>query len=220
MKLFVQSTSVAEIREMADAGLVDGVAVSLAEVMEADSMEELREEVAEIGKAFAVPICVSVPVSAQVDVYREARDLARGLDHCLVQVPFLEDTVSPIRRLVADGVKVCATHVYSGAQAFLATKVGASIVVIDVEDLDEQGQQSATVVAEIRTLFDRADVECDLMVSGIHHATAFTQCLLAGATSVCVTPSLLRAMMAHALTDRGIDKFLRDLNRQRTPWSR
>ena len=219
MKLFVQSTSIVEIREMADAGFVDGVAVPLAMVMEANSMEELREELTEIGRAFAVPICVSVPVSAQVDVYREGRDLARGLDHCIVQVPFLEETVAPIRRLVADGVKVCATHVYTGAQAFLAAKVGATIVVINADQLEEQGDESAHVMAEIRTMFDRSDVECDLMVSGVHSATGFTQCLLAGATSVCVTPELLRKMMTNALTDRGIDKFFRDLSRRQMPWS-
>ncbi|HXC25330.1 MAG TPA: transaldolase family protein [Gemmatimonadaceae bacterium] len=219
MKLFVQSRSIEEIRQMANAGLVDGVTVSLAEVMDAEADGDLKEQVTAISQALAVPICVPVPAVTQADLYRDGRELARGLEQLVLQVPFLEDTVLPIRKLVADGVKVCATHVYNGAQAFLAAKVGASMVTVQADILDEHGQRSAEVIAEIRDVLDRADLECELMVSAVTGTTTFMECLLAGANSICVSPTMLRGMMVHALTDRSIDRFLRDLSRRRTPRS-
>jgi transaldolase len=50
-------------------------------------------------------------------------------------------------------------------------------------------------------------------------ASQFTECALAGADAVAVTPDVLRALLVHPLTDRGIDQFLGELSKQHAPWS-
>src|SRR6185437_7619547 len=136
MKIFVQSASVAEIRELASAGLLDGVVLSPVDLATEDPSATLLDRLAEITVDFGVPVCVPVSAIGGADMYREARDSARVSEHAIVQIPFVEDAVAPIRKLVEDGVRICATQVYSGAQAFIAAKLGASMVATDVREID------------------------------------------------------------------------------------
>ncbi|HEY8310890.1 MAG TPA: transaldolase family protein [Gemmatimonadaceae bacterium] len=214
MKIFVQSAAIAQIKEWADADLLDGVVLSPLDLAQDDPTATVVERLAEIAVDFGVPVCAPVTAINGSDMYREARDLSRASEHAVIQIPFVEDAVSPIRKLVADGVKICATHVYSGAQAFIAGKLGASMIAVDVRDLEAQGRPSAELVAQIRAVIDRCGFECDVAVTPAQNSVAFTECLLAGADTAYVTTELFSSLMIHSLTDRGVDRYLSALNKR------
>jgi transaldolase len=215
MRIFIESTSLDEMSPLADAGLMDGVILPSSGI----AARDVEEHVSAISQAFAIPICVPISVLAEADIYRYGRELARLSDQVVVQIPFVEDAIMPIRKLVADGIKVCASYICSGAQAFLAAKIGASMLSVQVEYLDAQGQRSAELVSDIRDVIALADMECHLAVESPSNSRHFTECLLAGADIVCLTPMTLRILMTHSLTDRRIDRFLRDLTRRQKPWN-
>jgi transaldolase len=219
MKIFVQSASVAEIREFASAGLLDGVVLSPVDLSAEDPSATVLDRLAEITVDFGVPVCVPVSAISGADIYREARDIARVSEHAIVQIPFVEDAVSPIRKLVEDGVRICATQVYSGAQAFIAAKLGASMVATDVREIDAQGRPSAEMVAQIRAVIDKCRLECDVAVTAPQSSIAFTNYLLAGADVAYVTPELFGSLLVHSLTDRGVDRYLSALSRRHKPRS-
>ena len=219
MKIFVQSASVGEIKEWAAADLLDGVVLSPVDLAADDPAATVLDRLAEIAVDFGVPVCVPVGAISGAEIYREARDIARVSEHAIVQIPFVEDAVSPIRKLVADGVKICATHVYSGAQAFIAAKLGASMVATDVREIDAQGRPSAEMVAQIRAVIDKCGLECDVAVMPPQNSTAFTSYLLAGADIAYVTPELFASLMVHSLTDRGVDRYLGALAKRHKPRS-
>ncbi|HXF23100.1 MAG TPA: transaldolase family protein [Gemmatimonadaceae bacterium] len=219
MKIFVQSASVADIRELASAGLLDGVVLSPVDLAAEDPSATLLDRLAEITVDFGVPVCVPVSAISGADIYREARDIARVSEHAIVQIPFVEDAVSPIRKLVEDGVRICATQVYSGAQAFIAAKLGASMVATDVREIDAQGRASAEMVAQIRAVIDKCRLECDVAVTAPQSSIAFTNYLLAGADVAYVTPELFGSLLVHSLTDRGVDRYLSALSRRHKPRS-
>src|SRR5665213_2489163 len=208
MKIFVQSAVVAQIKEWAEADLLDGVVLSPIDLATDDPSANVVDRLAEIAVDFGVPVCVPVAAINGADIYREGRDIARASEHAVVQVPFVEDAVAPIRKLVGDGVRVCATHVYSGAQAFIAAKLGASMIAIDVREIDSQGRPSAEMVAQIRAVIDKCGFECDVAVTPAQNSMCFTNYLLAGADTAFVTPELFASLMVHSLTDRGVDRYL------------
>ncbi len=217
MKIFVQSAVVAHIKEWADADLLDGVVLSPVDLAADDPSATVLDRLTEIAAAFGVPICVPVGAINGPDMYRDARDIARASEHAVVLVPFVEDAVSPIRKLVGDGVSICATHVHSGAQAFIAAKLGASMVAIDVREIDAQGRPSVDVVGEVRAVIDRSGLECDVAVTPAQNSMSFTSYLLAGADTAFVTPELFAALMVHSLTDRGVDRYLSELSKRHKP---
>jgi len=210
MNIYLESVDLEEIRNAASAGLADGVA--FARTASADSADaNTRERLEEISREFAFPVCVPVAAVTSNDIYSEARELAKISDHVVVQVPLVEDSLVPMARLTAEGVVVCATFVYSAAQAIIAAKTGAAAVRITLEDLERYGQPGTRTLAEIKSALDAGEQECDVMAASPLSSVQFAECALAGADIVCLTPETLRNLVLHPLSDRGVDRFLSDL---------
>jgi transaldolase len=217
MKIHLASASLADIRWAVDHGLADGVVTSPSLLSAAMPGTDGREVLAEIARAVALPVSVMAPSVDPNDIYREGRELAKIADNVIVQVPLVDDAVVAIRRLTAEGVRVSAALVFSAAQALLAAKAGAVSVTTPVDQLDALGQDSLVVVQDMRALFDLGEIECDLVAAFPRTGNEFTACGLAGADAVTIPFEQLRALLVHPLTDRGIDRFLRELSTRPKP---
>jgi transaldolase len=208
MNIYLESVNLDEIRNAAEAGLADGVAFSQPSF---SSDANTKERLEEIAREFAFPICVPVGAVTSSDIYTEARELAKVSDHVVVQIPLVEDSLIPMTRLTAEGVIVCATFVFSAAQAIIAAKAGAASVRVHLEDLETYGQAATRTLSEIKSVLEAGEEECDVMAASPRSSVQFAECALAGADIVCVTPDTLRNLVVHPLSDRGIDKFLSQL---------
>jgi transaldolase len=217
MQVFLATSSLADIRWASDATLIDGIVATPTVIASELPNAEARDVVAEIARATTLPICASVPAISAADIYKGARDLAKVAEHLIVAVPFIEDAVPAIRKLANDGVRVAATLVYSAAQGILAAKVGAVMVTIAIDALESVGQDGRAVLMELRAAFDHLGTECDVVAAGPSSAASFSGCAAAGADIAVVTPAVLRALLQHPLTDRGLDRFLRDISRRPKP---
>lgn len=217
MRIFLATTSLDDIRWATAASLIDGVVVTPTVIAAELPTADARDVIAEVARATKLPVCASVPAIGAADIYKGARELAKSVDHLIVAVPFIEDAVPAIRRLANDGVRVAATFVYSTAQGILAAKAGASMVTIAIDTLESVGQDGPEMVYELRAAFDHASAECDIAAAGPSSASSFAACAAAGADVAIVTPTVLRALLQHPLTDRGLDRFLGDISRRPKP---
>ncbi len=217
MRIFLATTSLDDIKWATAASLIDGVVATPTIIATELPTADAREVVVEISKATKLPVCASVPAIGAADIYKGAKDLAKSVDHLIVAVPFIEDAVPAIRKLSHDGIRVAATLVYSAAQGILAAKAGASMVTIAIDTLESVGQSGPDVIYEMRAAFDHAGTECDIAAAGPSSASSFAACAAVGADISIVTPSVLRALLQHPLTDRGLDRFLGDISRRPKP---
>jgi transaldolase len=217
MKLLLASASVPEIAWAVEHGLADGLVPSPSLLAEQRPGSDGRELLGELARSVALPVYATVSSVDPMDMYRDGRELARLADNVVVQLPLVDDAVVAIRRLTAEGVRVAATLVFSAAQALLVAKAGASVVTVPVDQLDALGQDSTVVIRQIRAVFDRGGIECDLVAAAPRSASAFTACAEAGADAAVVGLTTVRAMLVHPLTDRGIDAFLRELTTRARP---
>jgi len=217
MNIYLESVNLDDIRNAAAAGLADGVAfshtASAADPVDANTKERLEE----ISREFAIPICVPVGAVTSDDIYTEARELAKVSDHVVVQIPLVEDSLIPMTRLTAEGVVVCATFVFTAAQAIIAAKAGAAAVRITLDDLESYGQAATRTLAEIKSVLEASEQECDVMAGSPRSAVEFAECALAGADIICITPDALRNLVVHPFSDRGIDRFLSQLSKRPKP---
>jgi transaldolase len=213
MRIFIATAKLDDIRWAHAHGLIDGVLTTpsllTAEVHPAGATELL----ADICQVATFPVAVTVGAVNAGDIYRDARELSKLSDSVIVQIPFVEDAIEAIRRLSAEGVRVAATLVFNAAQAMLAAKAGAGTVCVHVDQIDSQGQDGVESIAEIHQVFRMHGVECDVLAALPRTASQFTGCALAGADAIAVASDVLRALLLHPLTDRGIDQFLTDLSR-------
>jgi transaldolase len=217
MKILLATAKVDEIRWATVSGLVDGVLTAPALLRQENRNE--RELLADICRAADGPVYATVHAVDGDETYRDGREMARISDQIVVQLPLVEDTISAVRRLTNDGIRVAALLVFNAAQALLAAKAGATSVITPVDHLDEVGHSGLEVIRQLRSVFDASSTECDVVAARPATATQFAECALAGADAVAVTPEVLRTLLVHPLTDRGIDQFLGELSKQHAPWT-
>lgn len=215
MNIFIESSSLSELRAASASGFADGVVVP-GSPYSGNGSADGRQLIESMAQEFAIPICVEIGAVSSDEMYREAREVARICDHIVVQLPLVEDAIEPMYRLSIEGVDVCANFVFTGAQAVLAAKAGASMVRVSLHDLEFQGQTSADAVSEIRSLLDVSHCECDVMVASPLTSTQFSECIAAGAQIVSIRSEMLTSFLLHPLTDRGVDRFLSGLSRRRS----
>jgi transaldolase len=214
MKIYLATADAQEIVWASECGFLDGVVASpaiLARESEA-SGREAKEILTSVCEAVSVPVCAAVESVNGEEAYRLGRDLAKLSDQIVVAVPLVEDTLSALRRLRADGIKVTATLVYTTAQAALAAKAGASVVSIGIDHLDLYGIDGADVVRETCSLLLQHGFECDVMAWCPRGPSQFGRCARAGADILAVEPQLLHALLVNPLTDRGVDRFLAEIS--------
>lgn len=218
MRLLLATADLAEIKWATGNGLLDGVVTTPALLRDAGVARD-RDRIAAICRMRPMPVYVAVPAVTGEDIYREAREIARLSDQVIVQIPLVEDAFAAISRLHADGIRIAAMLVFNAAQGLLAAKAGASTVVTPLDQLDAVGHSGGEVVRELRRVFDASRTECDILAVRPTTAQQFSESALAGADAVAVSPDVLRSLLVHPLTDRGIDQFLNDVSKHPGGWA-
>jgi transaldolase len=148
------------------------------------------------------------------DIYRDGKELAKIADNIVVEVPVIEDGLRATARLAADGIRVTATLVCSVAQALFAAKAGAHSVSAFMGRVDDIGGDGSGLIRDIRQLFDRHHVECELNAASIRAPRQFAEAAFLGADAAAVPPDVLRLLLVHPLTDLGLDHFLNDWSKR------
>jgi transaldolase len=209
MKFFVDTADVTEIKELAATGLVDGVTTNPSLVAKAGG--DFKEIIAEICAVVPGPVSAEVAATDLAGMLKEGRTLARIAGNVTVKVPLTWDGLKACRALTGDGIMVNVTLCFSANQALLAAKAGATFVSPFVGRLDDAGQDGMELVREIRAVYDNyADLKTLILAASIRNVTHVKQAAMIGADVATLPPAVLRALVNHPLTDKGLELFLKD----------
>jgi transaldolase len=106
---------------------------------------------------------------------------------------------------------VNVTLCFSANQALLAAKAGATFVSPFVGRLDDAGADGIELLREIRTIYDNYEsLRTEILAASIRNALHVKQAAMAGADVATLPPAVLRALISHPLTDKGLELFLAD----------
>jgi transaldolase len=208
MKFFADTAEIAEIKELADTGLLDGVTTnpSLVHKSGRNFMEVVREIAA---------ICPG-PVSAEVvaldfdEMMREAEVLRRIADNITIKVPLTPAGLKACKALTSDGTMVNVTLCFSAAQALLAAKAGASFISPFVGRHDDVGFDGMALIADIRMIYDNYDFPTEILVASVRHPMHVVEAAKLGADVMTAPPKIIHQLYKHPLTESGIASFLKD----------
>src|SRR5262245_42359656 len=148
MKFFVDTADVAEIKDLAATGVLDGVTTNPSLVAKAG--RDFREIVAEICALVPGPVSAEVAATDLEGMLREGRALAKIAKNVTVKVPLTWAGLKACKALTGEGTMVNVTLCFSANQALLAAKAGATFVSPFVGRLDDAGADGMEVVREIR----------------------------------------------------------------------
>jgi transaldolase len=209
MKFFVDTADVAEIKQLAATGLLDGVTTNPSLV--AKSGRAMRDVIAEICALVPGPVSAEVAATDYDGMLREAHILREIARNVTIKVPLTPDGLRACRRLADDGTMVNVTLCFSPAQALLAAKAGATFVSPFVGRLDDIGEDGMGLIADIMTIFRQYPyLKTEVLVASVRSPTHVIAAAKLGAHVATVPPAVLRQLFVHPLTDKGLAAFLAD----------
>jgi transaldolase len=209
MKFFVDTADVVEIKELAATGLLDGVTTNPSLV--ARARRDFREIIAEICELVPGPVSAEVAATDVEGMLKEGRALARIAKNVAVKLPLTWAGLKACKALTGEGTMVNVTLCFSANQALLAAKAGATFVSPFVGRLDDAGADGIELLREIRTIYDNYEsLRTEILAASIRNALHVKQAAMAGADVATLPPAVLRALISHPLTDKGLELFLAD----------
>jgi transaldolase len=208
MKFFLDTANLAEIKEVAGWGFLDGVTTnpSLC-AKESLRFEELIQEICRVCPGPVSVECVSLLAE---DLLPEARRLAQLAPNVVVKIPIGLEGLKATRRLAQESISVNTTLVFSPTQALLAAKAGSRFVSPFIGRLDDIVQEGMELVKQILTIYDNYGYETEVIVASIRHPLHVAQAALAGADIATIPFGVIDKLAKHPLTDIGMEKFLKD----------
>ena len=208
MKFFADTAEIADIRELQETGLLDGVTTNPSLVKK--SGRDFIEVVKEIAAVCPGPVSAEVVALDHDGMMKEAETLRKIADNIAIKVPLTIDGLKTCKALAGDGTMVNVTLCFSANQALLAAKAGASFISPFVGRLDDIGQPGIELIGDIRTIYDNYDFATQILVASVRNPIHILDSAKLGADVMTAPPSVIWQMFKHPLTDNGIAAFLKD----------
>ena len=210
MKFFVDTADLGEIRELAATGLLDGVTTNPSLVAKAGG--HFFDTIAKICALVPGPVSAEVTATQTDQMIAEGKKLAAIAKNVTVKVPLTWDGLKACRALSQGGTMVNVTLCFSATQALLAAKAGASFISPFVGRLDDIGQDGMQLIADICTIYRNYPdtIRTEVLVASIRHPIHLVQAAKLGAHVATIPPDVMKKLVAHPLTDKGLAAFLAD----------
>jgi len=208
MKFFIDTASIAEIREAASLGILDGVTTNPSLVAkEGRDFRKLLEEICAI---------VDGDISAEVvstdcdGMLKEGRELAAIHKNIVVKIPLIREGLKAVKILKAEGIRTNVTLCFSPNQAVMAAKAGAYIISPFIGRLDDISTNGMDLIRQVVTIYQNYGFETQVLVASVRHPVHVVDAAMIGA-DICTMPfKVIDQLIKHPLTDIGLERFLAD----------
>jgi transaldolase len=201
MKIFIDSADLAEIRDAAQMGVIDGVTTNPSLV--AKTGKPMKDIIAAICEIVDGPISAEVIATDTDGILREGRELAKMHQNIVVKVPLIPDGLKAVRVFTAEGIKTNVTLCFSASQGLLAAKAGATYISPFVGRIDD-------VSGEGMTIYRNYDLATEVLAASIRHPLHVVQAAEIGAHVATIPHKVILQLLKHPLTDAGLATFLAD----------
>ena len=210
MKLFIDTANVNEIKEAAALGVICGVTTNPSLI--AKEGRDFIETIKEITTIVDGPISAEVVAPDAEGMVNEAEKLASLHKNIVIKIPVTAEGLKAVKILSSKGIKTNVTLIFSAAQALLAARAGATYVSPFVGRLDDISSNGIALIADIAEIFAIHDIKCEIISASIRSPQSVIDSAKAGAHIATVPYKVINQMLAHPLTDSGIDRFMKDWN--------
>jgi transaldolase len=208
MKFFADTADTADIAELAATGLLDGVTTNPSLI--AKSGRDFMEVTKEICGLVDGPVSAEVVALDHETMMKEAEILRKIADNVCIKVPLTIDGLKTCKALTDDGTMVNVTLCFSANQALLAAKAGATFVSPFVGRHDDNGFDGMDLIRDIRLIYDNYAYETEILVASVRHVVHVLESARIGADVMTAPPSVIKGLVKHVLTDKGIEGFMAD----------
>ena len=208
MKFFVDTADTKDIADLAATGLIDGVTTNPSLI--AKSGRPFAEVIAEICALTPGPVSAEVVATDYDGMIKEGRKLAKIASNVTVKLPLTLEGLKACKTLTGEGTQVNVTLCFSANQALLAAKAGATFISPFIGRLDDINLDGMELIQEIRQIYDNYLFDTEILAASIRTPNHVKLCALVGADVMTAPPAVIKSLVNHPLTDKGLETFLAD----------
>jgi len=208
MKIFIDSGDTKDIREANEMGLIDGVTTN--PTLASKSGKPFKQLIMEITEIVDGPISAEVVSLTAPEMIAEGEDIAAWHKNIVVKVPLIPEGLKAVKHFTAHGIKTNVTLCFTGSQALLAAKAGATYISPFVGRLDDICSEGMAVIRDIRTIYDNYGYETQILTASARSPMHFLEAAKIGSDVITAPFSVLKQLLKHPLTDSGLKQFLAD----------
>lgn len=210
MRFFIDTANVDDIRLANELGVICGVTTNPSLIAkEGRVFEEVIKEITEI---------VDGPISGEVkattekaeEIIKEAREIAAIHPNMVVKIPMTSEGLKATSVLSKEGIKTNLTLIFTPAQALLAARAGATYVSPFLGRLDDISQDGLDLIASIVEIFDVNGIETEIIAASVRNPIHILECAKMGCDIATVPYKVIKQLINHPLTDKGIEQFKAD----------
>jgi transaldolase len=213
VRLFLDTASIEEIREINRWGVLSGVTTNPSLV--AKEGEDPEAVWKEILTEVDGDISLETTELEAGPMYEEGQRLAGMAPNAVVKVPMIPAGLEAGKRLAGDGIRVNVTLVFSAAQAILAAEIGAYCVSPFLGRLDDVGSDGMKVLHDICEIYAVQGYASNVLAASLRHPMHVVEAALAGADIATMPYDVFTKLVKHPLTDTGLERFLADWRKLR-----
>lgn len=208
MKFFLDTANLNEIIEANDLGVISGITTNPSLIS-----KEGNDFVQTIKK---IDNIVDGPISAEVNSYdydsmiREGEELSKISKNIVVKLPMTYDGLKACKYLTSKGIKTNVTLIFSLNQALLAAEANATYVSPFIGRIDDIGYDGLELIDQIVSAFSNYDYNTKIIAASVRNINHVNKCAEMGCDIATIPFKVLKSMISHPLTEKGIEIFKRD----------
>ena len=219
MKFFLDTADLAEIEEAASWGALAGVTTNPSLYARiGGKLADFPAHIKRICEIVDGPVSAESVAMTRDEIVRDGRELAAIAPNVVVKVPTMVEGLAATRTLADEGIPVNMTLCFSVPQAMLAARAGARYIspfIGRFDDISEDGLEQLGAVVQAVNNYDFREStvngeQIEIIAASVRSANHVTQAALMGADIATVPFGVLKKMVAHPLTDRGLESFMKD----------
>jgi transaldolase len=213
VKFFLDTADLNEIEEAASWGAIAGVTTNPTLYSRiGGKLDDFHNHIKRICDIVDGPVSAESVAMTREDIVRDGLELAAIADNVVVKVPTMVEGLAATHELARHGVPVNMTLCFSVPQAILAARAGARYISPFIGRFDDISEDGLAQVEDIVTAIGNYDFghDVEVIAASVRSANHVTQCALMGADIATVPFSVLKKMVQHPLTDRGLESFMKD----------
>lgn len=215
MKFFIDTANLAQIKEAAELGVLDGCTTnpSLMAKEGISGYDRVMKHYKDICDIVQGPVSAEVIATDFEGMVREGEELAALHKDIVVKVPITKEGVRALKHFSNQGIATNCTLVFSAGQALLAAKAGATYVSPFIGRLDDISTDGLELIEQIRVIYDNYLFDTQILAASVRHTMHLIKCAEIGADVMTGPLSTITGLLKHPLTDSGLATFLADHKR-------
>src|ERR1700733_15325523 len=165
MKFFIDSADIAEIKEAAAMGILDGCTTNPS--LLAKVGRKIETAIPEICEVVNGPVSAEVVATTFDDIMKEGRVLAKLHKNVVVKVPLIIDGIKAVKAFAAEGIRTNVTLCFSANQALIAAKAGAAYISPFLGRIDDVSHEGMELIEQICTVYQNYDLQTEVLAASI-----------------------------------------------------